>query len=77
MREVTLYTRAGCHLCEEAEAALATLDVPHTLRTVDIESDDELFKRYLERIPVVAVDGEELFDFVVDVPELRRKLLRR
>ncbi len=75
MRVVTLYTRAGCHLCEEAERALATLDVPHALERVDIEDDDELFKRYLERIPVIAVDGEELFDFAVDVPALRRKLL--
>ena len=33
------------------------------LREVDIEADDALFKRYLERIPVVALDGEELFDF--------------
>ena len=77
MRTVTLYTREGCHLCEEAETALAGLDVPHTLERVDIEADDELFKRYLERIPVVAVDGEELFDYVVDVPALRRKLLGR
>lgn len=75
MRVVTLYTRAGCHLCEEAELALTALDVPHRLEKVDIETDDELFKRYLERIPVVAVDGEELFDYVVDVPALRRKLL--
>ena len=77
MRTVTLYTRDGCHLCEEAEAALATLDVPFTLLRVDVEADDELFKRYLERIPVVAVDGEEVFDYVVDVPELRRKLMAR
>ncbi len=77
MRTVTLYTRPGCHLCEVAEAALATLDVPFILERVDIESDDEVFKRYLERIPVVAVDGEEQFDFEVDVPALRRKLLAR
>ena len=75
VRTVTLYTRAGCHLCEEAERALGTLDVPFHLDRVDIDSDDELFKRYLERIPVVAVDGEELFDFEVDVAALRRKLL--
>ena len=61
----------------ESERALATLDVPFALTTVDIDSDDELFKRYLERIPVVAVDGEELFDYEVDVPVLRRKLLER
>jgi glutaredoxin len=77
MSVVTLYTRAGCHLCEEAEAALATVGVPFTLERVDIEADDELFKRYLERIPVIAVDGEEVFDYAVDVAALRRKLLRQ
>jgi glutaredoxin len=77
VRTVTLYTREGCHLCEEAEVALATIDVPFILDRVDIEADDELFKRFLERIPVVAVDGEELFDYVVDAAALRRKLLAR
>ena len=44
------------------------------LEEVDIETDDELFKRYLERIPVIALDGEELFDHFVDEEALRRKL---
>jgi hypothetical protein len=42
----------------------------------DIEADDDLLRRYLERIPVIALDGEELFDFFVDEPELRRRLGR-
>jgi hypothetical protein len=45
---------------------------PYTV--VDIESDDELFKRYLERIPVITVDGEERFDYFVDEEALRRWL---
>ena len=44
------------------------------LREVDIEADDALFKRYLERIPVVALDGEELFELFVDDEILRRRL---
>ncbi len=40
--------------------------VPFELEVVDIEADDELLKRYLERIPVVAVDGVERFEFFVD-----------
>ena len=74
---VTFYTRVGCHLCEEAEATLERVgeDTPFVLERVDIEADHTLFKRYLERIPVVAVDGEELFDYVVDAAALRRKLL--
>ena len=79
MRTVTLFTREGCHLCAEAEAALARLarEEVFALERVDIESDDALLKRYLERIPVVALEGEELFDFEVDVERLRHKLRPR
>jgi glutaredoxin len=69
---VTLYTRAGCHLCEVAEAQLRSAGI--AFEAVDIDTDDALFKRYLERIPVVAVDGEERFDHEVDVEALRNTL---
>ncbi|MEI2703625.1 MAG: glutaredoxin family protein [Baekduia sp.] len=73
---VTLYGRPGCHLCDDARAALVPLagELGFTVEEVDIESDDELFKRYLERIPVGLLDGDHLFDFFIDVPELRRRL---
>ena len=76
MTLVTLYGKPGCHLCDEARARLRQIraSVPFVLREVDIEADDALFKRYLERIPVIAVDGEELFDYFVDEEALRRKL---
>ena len=76
MRTVTLFTRPGCHLCDEARARLRQIraSVPFVLREVDIEADDALFKRYLERIPVIALDGEELFDHFVDEEALRRRL---
>jgi glutaredoxin len=76
VRVVTLYGRPGCHLCDEARALLERVraDVAFRLDDVDIESDDALHARYLERIPVVALDGEELFDFFVDEGELRRRL---
>jgi glutaredoxin len=76
MRTVTLYGRPGCHLCDEARAALARVRATHPFRLdeVDIEADDALMKRYLERIPVIALDGEELFDFFVDEQALRQKL---
>jgi hypothetical protein len=44
---------------------------------VDIEADESLHRAYLERIPVVALDGEELYDFFVDEPDLRRRLNAR
>ena len=74
--EVTLYGRPGCHLCAEALAVLERVraDVPFALRTVDIERDDALFRAYLERIPVVSLDGEELYDFHVDEADLRARL---
>jgi glutaredoxin len=76
MRTVTLYGRPGCHLCDDARAVLERVRVTHPFRLqeVDIESDDALFKRYLERIPVVAVDGEERFELFVEDEALRRTL---
>jgi glutaredoxin len=76
MRTVTLFGREGCHLCDEARAALERVRRAHpfVLREVDIDTDDELIKRYLERIPVVALDGEELFDHFVDEQVLERRL---
>jgi glutaredoxin len=66
--KVVLYARPGCHLCDDARAALDDLGVAYD--EVDIESDDALFKRYLERIPVIAIDGAEAFELVIDPTEL-------
>jgi glutaredoxin len=76
VRTVTLYGRAGCHLCDDARAALlrVRLDRPFELREIDIESDAALHARYLERIPVIALDGEELFDHFVDEAQLVARL---
>ena len=73
---VALYGRPDCHLCDEAREVLLRVraEAPFELREIDIERDDELFKRYLERIPVVCLDGEELFEFHVDEAALRRRL---
>ena len=73
---LTLYSRPGCHLCDDARVALERVRAraPFALREVNIESDDSLLRRYLERIPVVALGDEELFDFFVDEAELRRRL---
>jgi glutaredoxin len=68
MRHVTFYGRAGCHLCEQAMTVVQRVRAGQdfTLEIIDVDSDDELLMHYLERIPVVAVDGEELFEFFVD-----------
>jgi glutaredoxin len=72
MARITMYSRPGCHLCDDARAVLERIGEP--FEEIDIESDGELLKRYLERIPVIALDGEELYDFFVDEPDLRRRV---
>ena len=72
MSRITLYGRDGCHLCDDARVVLDRVGEPYDV--VDIESDDDLLRRYLERIPVVAVDGDEVFDFFVDEAALRARL---
>jgi glutaredoxin len=76
---VTLYSRPGCHLCDEAREVLERLrtQAAFTLEEIDITSDDALHARYLERIPVVALEGEELFDYEVDEAALLRRILYR
>jgi len=76
MAKVTLYSKLDCPLCDEARAALGRVRVrtAFELDDVDIAADPALEVRYRERIPVVALDGEELFDFVVDEQALERRL---
>jgi len=71
---LTLYGRPGCHLCDDARLVLERIGEPFD--EIDIESDDDLLRRYLERIPVVALDGVELYDFIIDEQDLRSRLGR-
>ena len=75
---MTLFGRPGCHLCDDALAVRERIrsDVPFDLRTVNIEDDDALLRAYLVRIPVVSVDGEEVYDYYVDERDLRARLAR-
>ena len=76
MASVTLYGKPGCHLCDEARAvvseALAGRDVD--LEEVDVTLDPVLERRYGERIPVLTMDGEELFEYFVDARALADRL---
>jgi hypothetical protein len=78
MSRVTLYTRVGCHLCEEAERVLRAEQAatPFRLDLVDVDRDPELVRRYGVRVPVVTVDGVELFEYEVPVDLLRARLGR-
>lgn len=77
--KVTLYGRPGCHLCDEARESLRRVQTQASfeLEEVNIETDDELHIRYLERIPVICLDGEHLFDYEVDEDSLLRRLVYR
>jgi glutaredoxin len=75
MKSLVLFSRPGCHLCDDARAVLERIG--HAFDEVDIESDDALLRRYLERIPVIALDGEDLYDFFVDEADLRARLAHR
>ena len=73
---VTLYGKAGCCLCDEAKEALDRVreERPFDLQEVDVSLDPGLNHRYGERIPVVLVEGEELFEYHVDESLLRQRL---
>jgi glutaredoxin len=75
---VTLYGRPGCHLCDDALVVLERVraETLFALETVNIEDDDALFRAYLERIPVVSIDGDEVYDYHVDEADLRARLAR-
>lgn len=74
---VTVYTRAGCHLCERAEATVARLARGRAdVEIVDVDADPALTDRYTVRVPVVAVDGVEVAEFELDPAALRAALRR-
>jgi hypothetical protein len=78
VKTVVIYGRPGCHLCDDAVAIIERVRarLPFTLEQRNIEADDGLFKRYLERIPVVQIDGEEVFELFVDEQQFERRLSR-
>jgi len=74
---VTLYGRAGCHLCDEARAALAAIrrdGAVFALREIDIEDDPDLHRRMLELIPVVEVNGRRVSELLFDADAVRASL---
>ena len=74
--QVTLYGRPGCCLCEDARVLLESVarELEFELIERDIEADDDLLRRFLERIPVIAIDGSERFELQVDESQLRASL---
>jgi glutaredoxin len=73
---ITLYGKPDCHLCVEAQNVLRKLrsELGFELSEVDITTDEALHRAYFERIPVVVMDDEELFEYFVDEDTLRQRL---
>jgi glutaredoxin len=79
MRVLTVYSKPECHLCAEAVSVLRGLqrELEFDICERDITADEGLHRAYFERIPVVELDGEELFEYVVDEHVLRERLESR
>jgi glutaredoxin len=78
MVQIDIYSRPGCHLCDEAKAVIERVQrrFAFALRVIDIESDPALEKEYGEQIPVVFVNGNKAFKYHVDEAELVEKVKR-
>jgi glutaredoxin len=66
---VVLYSRPDCHLCDEARAGLRSMGLE--IEEVDIDSDDRLHARLLERIPVVEIEGRVVSELWLDEAAVR------
>ena len=76
---VTLYTRAGCCLCDEAKVVLADARrrADFDYEELDIDGDPELRRRYHDEVPVVAINHVKAFKYRVDRDEFLKKLAAR
>jgi glutaredoxin len=75
---VILYTRPGCHLCEEAKAEMLAARCPdeYVLEEINIENDEALKELYGWEIPVVFINGHKAFKYRLTAGEFKRKLRR-
>jgi glutaredoxin len=75
-RDVLLYTRKGCHLCEIVKESLHKLERRGGFiwREVDVESDEQLRRQFTDEVPVVFIDGHKAFKYRMSEQEFLRKL---
>lgn len=76
--QVTLITRAGCHLCQEAEATLRRLSGELAFRYAEVDVDGDPMRRaeFSDRVPVILIDGREHGYWRVEEPRFRKALAR-
>ena len=79
MTLMTVYSKPDCHLCVDAMEALKRLqrEFDFDLEEQDISGDEGLHRAYFERIPVIALDGEELCEYFVQEHVVRERLESR
>jgi len=75
-REVVVYSRKGCHLCEIVKETLAKLHKcgGFTWQEVDVDSNDSLRRQFSDEVPVVFIDGRKAFKYHMDERDFLRKL---
>ena len=76
--QVDIYSRPGCHLCDEAKEVIERVQrrIAFDLKVTNIETDQDLEKQYGEQIPVVFVNGAKVFKYHVDEAEFEKKVKR-
>jgi glutaredoxin len=75
-RQVIVYSRKGCHLCEIVKETLNKLERRggFTWREIDVDSDEELHRRFTDEVPVVFIDGRKAFKYHMDERAFLQKL---
>ena len=75
-RQVVVYSRIGCHLCEVVKESLVKLSRRggFTWQEVDVDSDTQLRREFNDQVPVVFIDGRKAFKYRMDEREFLRKL---
>ena len=76
---VTLYTRKGCCLCDDAKLVIesARSKAEFDYQELDIDTDPDLLRRYNDEVPVIAINGVKAFKYRVDMKEFLKKLAAR
>jgi glutaredoxin len=78
-REVIIYSRPGCHLCDDAKVVInrVAARIPLAIREINIDDDPEACARFNDQIPVIFIDGRKAFKYHVEEAELLRRLKSR
>jgi len=76
MTEITIYSRQGCHLCDDAFNTLESMrkELNFEIEVIDIDQDAELIKLYSDQVPVIHIDGQHHDFYKVDPTRFRSSL---